>query len=79
MSVVKFIENEYAGGSYDYPTPCPHGCGNPYTEKTYGAGGFGCQRCCYYGGRIDDEHLRCNYVSILQKKKHKENIFKEAR
>lgn len=69
MTNIKFVEEEFVGGYYNYPTPCPYKQENRYQHRIIGVGSTPCERCDCFIERKENI-VKCNYVSILQKEKN---------
>lgn len=48
MKYPPYNVNEFAGGHYEYTTPCPFGMQGRYTHDTIYVGSLACQRCRYF-------------------------------
>ena len=57
MKYPKYNVNEYAGGFFEYITPCPYGIHGRYTKEHIMVGSLACQRCNFFKGINKEDNI----------------------
>lgn len=65
MKRYRFVVEEYVGGQYGFPTPCPLNMVGKYTHLPITVGSRACERCENHL-EVDGEYVKCKArVSVL--------------